>query len=361
MRQPRPYFKTARNAWYANLGPKRRPVKLAVGRENEKAAWQKYHILMAGRQPLTNDCFLVDLVQRFVDHHHKNSSKRTYEFYFAPLESFLASLPAKMRVADLRPYHLTMWLDGRLMAKRSRRVKGTKTYRTEDTGRKISQNHKRNLIRAVKAAFHWAVEEAYIDRDPLHNVKAPAYIPRGDEAYLMPDQWDRLIAAVKDQALLDVLTVLKETGCRPFEVRRVEARWLDNAGQCWVFPKIDSKGKMESRVVHLNAKALDICRRLAPKYPVGPMFRNGKGNRWTHSALDGRCLKLSKKLGFHVTPYCVRHTFATDAILHGVDLQTIATILGHKDLRMLSRIYQHIRKCGDHIKEGLRKATGEST
>ena len=33
--------------------------------------------------------------------------------------------------------------------------------------------------------------------------------------------------------------------------------------------------------------------------------------------------------------------------------------MGHKDLRMLSRIYQHVKKRSDHVKEGLRKATGE--
>ena len=53
MRRPKPYFKSSHNAWYANIGPNRRPLKLAEGRDNEKAAWSKYDILMAGRQPLT--------------------------------------------------------------------------------------------------------------------------------------------------------------------------------------------------------------------------------------------------------------------------------------------------------------------
>ena len=69
-------------------------------------------------------------------------------------------------------------------------------------------------------------------------------------------------------------------------------------------------------------------------------------------------IDLAKKLGFRVTPSMLRHTFATDAILKGVDLQTIATT-GHVDLRMLSRIYQHISRRSDFIKEGLRKATAD--
>ena len=37
----------------------------------------------------------------------------------------------------------------------------------------------------------------------------------------------------------------------------------------------------------------------------------------------------------------------------------IATLMGHVDLKMVSRIYQHIRKRSDHLREGLRRATGE--
>ena len=130
MRRPKPYFKSSHNAWNANIGPNRRPLKLAEGRDNEEAAWSKYDVLMAGRQPLNGDCRVVDLVQKFVDWHRHNSSQRTYDFYFEPLESFLQTLPANMRVADLRPYHVTQWVDTRKMAKRGRKVKGTKgTYR----------------------------------------------------------------------------------------------------------------------------------------------------------------------------------------------------------------------------------------
>ena len=120
-------------------------------------------------------------------------------------------------------------------------MKGAKgKYRTVDTDRPIGQNHKRNLIRAVKAAFRWAEEEEYIERSPLRGVKVPAAVPRGDDAYLLPEQWIQLIAAVKDLVLLDVLTTLKETGCRPQEARAVESRHFDRVGRCWQFPKAES-------------------------------------------------------------------------------------------------------------------------
>jgi site-specific recombinase XerD len=89
------------------------------------------------------------------------------------------------------------------------------------------------------------------------------------------------------------------------------------------------------------------------------LFRTSLGRPWTRHALGDRLYQDGKKLGFRVCPYAVRHTFATDAIIRGVDLQTIATLMGHVDLKMLSRIYQHIRKRSDHLRAGLRKAVGE--
>ena len=59
-----------------------------------------------------------------------------------------------------------------------------------------------------------------------------------------------------------------------------------------------------------------------------------------------------------MTPYAIHHTFATDAIIRGVDLATVAELMGHTNLRMLSEIYQHVGKRRDRLKKGLRKATG---
>jgi len=67
MRQPKPYFKATHHAWYANIGPGKRPVRLADEDEGEAAAWQKYHALMAGRQPLNGDCRVVDILERVND------------------------------------------------------------------------------------------------------------------------------------------------------------------------------------------------------------------------------------------------------------------------------------------------------
>ena len=188
-------------------------------------------------------------------------------------------------------------------------------------------------------------------------MKAPKATSRGDDAYLTPDQLKAFLRTVPN-SMYDLVTVLCETGCRPQEIRRVESRHFDRAGRCWVFPIEESKGKRSNRIVHLSDAAFEITQRLALKYPEGQLFRNSKGCPWTTGNLVSRFERLSKRLGFRVTAYSLRHIFATEAIVKGVDLQSLAVLMGHANLKMLSQVYAHVNCRADHLKVALAKMAG---
>ena len=81
----------------------------------------------------------------------------------------------------------------------------------------------------------------------------------------------------------DLVNVTWETGCRPQESLRVEARHVDLQNQRWVFRKSESKMKRITRVIYLTDTALAITRRLMLAHPEGRLFRNTNGK-----ALDDR-------------------------------------------------------------------------
>ncbi len=137
----------------------------------------------------------------------------------------------------------------------------------------------------------------------------PRDVPRGHDAYLMPAEWERVLGSVRVGPFQDFLAILKETGCRPSEAASVESQWFNRHGRCWEFPVEKSKGKLESRVVHLNKRAMEICQRVVLKFPEGPMFRTRLGTFWRRGSLNKRCRNLARKLGLRVTTYSVRHTF----------------------------------------------------
>ena len=67
---------------------------------------------------------------------------------------------------------------------------------------------------------------------------------------------------------------------------------------------------------------------------------------------------MSKKLGFRVIAYGARHSFATTALVNGgVDPISLSHLMGHKDTAMVSRIYSHVAKNTDYLRQQAQKAT----
>jgi integrase len=230
-----------------------------------------------------------------------------------------------MRIADLKPLHITEWVEG---------TKG---------------NYRRNLMRSMKTCMKWAADEGYIETSPLAKMKLPSAISRGDETYLTPEQWQKIITAVDDLDLFDLLTLLYETGARPGEIRLVESKNFDRVGRMIVYKKIDSKGKQFQRIIHLNDVAMAIMERRISVQPDGKLFG------FSATKLDTKCSQLVTKTGVTFVPYSLRHTFCTRAIMAGVDLETVAVLMGHVNLQMLSKVYAHIRRQSDFVKAGLNK------
>jgi integrase len=69
--------------------------------------------------------------------------------------------------------------------------------------------------------------------------------------------------------------------------------------------------------------------------------------------------EVMEKLGFDFRIYDCRHTFTSRAVESGIDLVTLASILGHTNLKMLTR-YCHPSEANKHnailIMEKLAKA-----
>ena len=100
----------------------------------------------------------------------------------------------------------------------------------------------------------------------------------------------------------------------------------------------------DSRTIPLNAVALGALQELQggqarPRTdPVFPSVRTGdalQGSRgWFSTALEEAKIQ-------EYTWHCNRHTFASRLVMAGVDLRTVAELLGHRTLQMVMR-YAHL-------------------
>jgi integrase len=335
---PKPFFRAPRGVWYVQIDGKQ--VNLGP---DKTAAFKTYHGLMQQRdekpaavQPASGGALVIVIVDEFLDFCQKHRAPDTYIWYKDRLESFCKTIDATLTAGQLRPHHVQKWVDNYPVP--------------------LKSGSRRNLIQSVKRALKWAEEQGYIDHSPIAHMRKPSCGHK--EQVVTPEQYDALLARYKDQEFRDLLITTWETGCRPQESLRVEARHVDVAGSRWVFPASESKGKKIPRVVYLTPKALEISKRLMEKHPTGPLFRNTQGKPWTPGMTNCRFQTVRRKTGVKYSLYSLRHSFATHALMKGVDCITVATLLGHADPSMLSKTYQHVSQSPSYMQQQLQRAVG---
>jgi integrase len=206
---------------------------------------------------------------------------------------------------------------------------------------------------------NWAVAEKIITQSPLIGFQKPAASRR--ETACSTAQYDTLLQHAKKKGRLrDVIEMLWHTGCRPYELRHLEASHVD--GRKVVLPLCHSKGSKRSsrrRVIYLDDVAAKIVARLSAEFPSGPIFRNNRGNPWHKDALTnafGRLRDLAEIPG--LCPYSLRHGFATEALKRGTDTTTVGVLMGHSNPAMVAKVYQHLTDGANFKGAGQRRCVG---
>jgi integrase len=155
------------------------------------------------------------------------------------------------------------------------------------------------------------------------------------------DEEARLRAVIEGKypTHLPEFQIALNTGMRPSEQYDVMQDRVDLFGRRVAVP-MSKNGK--ARYIPLNAEALAAFKVLAQRSPngSGPVFINSKGERlkgykhWFNQAVREAGL-------VDFTWYCLRHTFASRLVMAGVDIRTVAELMGHKTIQMTMR-YAHL-------------------
>ena len=323
-RHPRPW-KRGKRGWYTTINGQQ--VRLG---DNEKAAWVRLREILAEREDLGPDPLTVDVVRSFLAWCGNNRKPKTRKFYGSYLDKWAASFDPLERVSRLRRADVLTWVE-----------------------RRYSESGQWNAIRALQRPFSWAQSRDLIHRNPLE--KCPKPKPPSREVTLTQAQFETVLSEVKDINFCDVLTVMRACGCRPEEIRKVEAKHLGD--RSFEFPGGFIAKVTEDRTIPLTDAAWDICQRRAAQFPEGPIFRNRRGP-WHGHNFVGRCHRLSKKIGIHFTIYMVRHLFTVEALVNQVDVITLSKLLGHSSLAMIQKHYGQVQRRGDYMRAAVEKANG---
>ncbi len=262
--------------------------------------------------------------------------------------------------ADLTAADLRKWRDKiadqapRLRTKKGKDQKYRAVEPDDDEGRRRRKATANRTLTILKAALNAAWREGRISTDGAWRRVEP--FEGADAArvrYLTIDECRRLINASQGE-FRDLIRAALATGCRFGELAALQVHDFNpNAGTLHV--RTSKSGK--ARHVVLNDEGAELFTRLATGRPgVELLLRKADGDRWGKSnqarPMADACSAASVEpsANFH----CLRHTYASHAVMAGAPLIVIARNLGHADTRMVERHYGHLS--ASYVADAIRAA-----
>ena len=190
--------------------------------------------------------------------------------------------------------------------------------------------------RAVRAFLRWCIAESLTTADPLRNVKIPQP-PKEVKPALQPRDIQAMLATADARARAMIL-VLLDTGVRSREFIDLNSGDVDlNAGTVRV--RRGKTGKTRTVFISLpTVKALLAYYREQGFPDDGdPLWRNQRTNeRLTDSGMRQVLNSTAKDAGVKgAKPHAFRRTFALWSIRQGVDIHTLARLMGHASIEVL--------------------------
>jgi integrase len=307
------------------------------------------------------------VVDLYGQHLERNGQTRTLKILLDTCTSAVGQFGDKT-FAQLKPVHVTNWLA--LMAKPRAHVHKTKTGgKSKQRMVKWGPTYQNIALRTLVAAFNWAKGQGIISAHCLENPKAVVVRnrkrSRGQEAYVSPATWKKLIDRVgaTNHLFADLLRFLRGTGCRPSEAYHVEARYYRAAEKCVVYPGHpgpddfawkNARRSGKDRLIFLTDDLAEMVEQRIAEHPDGPIFRSRHDRRWCQEAVSVNLRWYAKRLGIKPPPtaYGFRHSFATDWLLNGGSIKVLADLIG-TSVSMIERHYGHLMVDKDRVRSIL--------
>jgi integrase len=201
----------------------------------------------------------------------------------------------------------------------------------------------RNDLHALPKFFGYAVKQRWTRENPMRNVEIPSDADAIRMHILTSDEEKQYFSrAVKHKDLHDLGRLILNQGMRPDEVTALHRNDIDlGHGQLHIR---QGKSSAARRTLDLATESRQILasRMSCNSQWIFPSPRN-PGHHITrlngpHDRLCGKAPEAGVVLKFVL--YDFRHTLATRLAQAGIDLATLAAILGHSSIRIVQR-YVH--------------------
>lgn len=210
--------------------------------------------------------------------------------------------------------------------------------------REINKISVRTYARAVKVFFRWLYFENYIDIDinrlQLMKANKDVILPLSDnEVSQLLNYFDNdKFLGCRDKT---ICMIMLDCGLRLGEIVNLQNTDVDLINRYFV---INGKGSKQ-RVVPFGSSVAEQLQQyldFRAGCPSTSFFLNHRYEPITNNAIKMLFSRIKKKSGLsRVYPHLLRHTFATNFIYRGGNLEVLRVLMGHSTIN-ITQIYIHL-------------------
>lgn len=298
---------------------KRRREKVGADRRLAELALQKRKIEIAeGRfldKKRTEKILFEDFADTFLELHSKINKKPRVYIRDKSLIRHLNEFLIGKHLHEITPMDIE-----RYKAERSKKVNVATVNRE---------------VACLKCILNKAIEWGKTTVNPVRKVKLFKENNKRTR-YLECEEINKLIEASSGH-IKSIITVAVNTGMRKSEI--LNLKWENVDLDKGIIYLLDTKNG-EKREVKANESVKKVLKEMAQKSGSDYVFCNRKERpfqdiRKSFSTVLGRCGIINFR--FHD----LRHTFASQLVMLGVDIKTVQELMGHKTIEMTLR-YSHL-------------------